>query len=113
MQTDSVHRRIELQSAADLHYLRSNARRSARRIIDLHLPPAAAPDGGEEDGLRRGVEGLVEEYIKNTFLSARHSISINGLEPSATERMFLEDESQQGDGTCLLFELGTCFGSWH
>ncbi|KAF2237309.1 hypothetical protein EV356DRAFT_31834 [Viridothelium virens] len=98
METESAHRRIELQSTADLHYLRSNARRAARGIIDLHLPPTAALEGGEEeDELRRGVESLVEQYIKNTFLSARHSISINGLEPSATERVFFEDEPQAGD----------------
>ena len=98
MEIESAHRRIELQSPADLHYLRSNARRAAKRIIDQSLPPAAAPDAGEEDELRRDVEGLVDEYIKNTFASARHSISINGLEPKATERLFLEDDPQQGDG---------------
>lgn len=103
MEVESAHRRIELQSPADLHYLRSNARRAARRIIDQNLPPAAAPDGGEEDKLRRDVEAFVEEYIKNTFTSARHSISINGLEPQATERLFLEDESQQGEGICYFF----------
>ncbi|KAL9094386.1 MAG: hypothetical protein Q9165_003236 [Trypethelium subeluteriae] len=105
METESAHRRIELQSTADLHYLRSNARKAARRIIDLHLPPTAAPEGGqEEDELRKGVESLVEQYIKNTFLSARHSISINGLEPGATERVFFEDEPQAGDGIC--YSLG-------
>ncbi|KAL9072277.1 MAG: hypothetical protein Q9157_005167 [Trypethelium eluteriae] len=107
METESAHRRIELQSTADLHYLRSNARRAARGIIDLHLPPTAALEGGEEeDELRRGVESLVEQYIKNTFLSARHSISINGLEPSATERVFFEDEPQAGDGICYSLDTG-------
>ncbi|KAI9696634.1 MAG: hypothetical protein M1820_008083 [Bogoriella megaspora] len=95
--THSTHRRIELQSAADLRYLKSNARRAARQIIDLHLPPTAAPEGGEEDVFRRAVESSVEEYIKNIFASALHSVSINGLEPTATERMLLDDDSQEGE----------------
>ena len=112
MEMESAHRRIELQSAADLHYLRSNARRAARQIIDLHLPPTAAPDGGEEDELRRGVEELVEEYIKNTFKSARHSLSINGLEPNATERSFSEDESQDCDGRSIVSSFRVSVNSW-
>lgn len=81
---DSAHRRVELQSAADMTYLMANAKRAARAKIDLHLPPSAAPEGGE-DVLRRRVEELVDEYIRNVFASARHSISINGVEAGELE----------------------------
>lgn len=79
---DSAHRRVELQSAADMTYLMANAKRAARAKIDLHLPPSAAPEGGE-DVLRRRVEELVDEYIRNVFASARQGISVNGIESSA------------------------------
>ncbi|KAK7533242.1 uncharacterized protein J3D65DRAFT_75962 [Phyllosticta citribraziliensis] len=77
---ETAHRRVELQSPADLTYLVANVKRAARQKIDLHLPPSAAPEGGE-DVLRRKVEELVDEYIRNTFASARHGISINGMSP--------------------------------
>ncbi|KAK8211673.1 hypothetical protein BKA81DRAFT_288367, partial [Phyllosticta paracitricarpa] len=77
---ETAHRRVELQSPADLAYLVANVKRAARQKIDLHLPPSAAPEGGE-DVLRRRVEELVDEYIRNTFASARHGISINGMPP--------------------------------
>ncbi|EOD48993.1 putative kinetochore protein mis14 protein [Neofusicoccum parvum UCRNP2] len=79
---DSTHRRVELQSAADMTYLIASAKRAARAKIDLHLPPSAAPEGGE-DVLRRRVEELVDEYIRNVFAGARHGISVNGIEAAA------------------------------
>ncbi|KAK7712872.1 hypothetical protein SLS57_007616 [Botryosphaeria dothidea] len=87
---DSAHRRVELQSAADMTYLMANAKRAARAKIDLHLPPSAAPEGGE-DVLRRRVEELVDEYIRNVFASARHSISINGVEAGELEEDVTEE----------------------
>lgn len=77
---ETAHRRVELQSPADLTYLVANVKRAARQKIDLHLPPSAAPEGAE-DVLRRKVEELVDEYIRNTFASARHGMSINGMPP--------------------------------
>ncbi|KAK0660333.1 hypothetical protein DIS24_g3443 [Lasiodiplodia hormozganensis] len=87
---DSTHRRVELQSAADLTYLMANAKRAARAKIDLHLPPSAAPEGGE-DVLRRRVEELVDEYIKNVFASARHGISVNGVAAGEVEEEVTEE----------------------
>ncbi|KAF2147282.1 uncharacterized protein K452DRAFT_217512 [Aplosporella prunicola CBS 121167] len=87
---DAAHRRIELQAPADLAYLVANAKRAARQKIDLHLPPSAAPEGGE-DVLRRRVEELVDEYIKATFASARHNIEINGMPP---QELLGEEELQ-------------------
>lgn len=56
--TEKAHRKIELQSPADLTYLIANVSRAARLKLDRHLPPDAAPEG--EDALRRRVEQLVE-----------------------------------------------------
>ncbi|KAK5168778.1 uncharacterized protein LTR77_006087 [Saxophila tyrrhenica] len=75
--TESAHRKIELQSPADLTYLIANLTRAAREKIDRHLPPDALPEG--EDAMRRRVEVLVDEYIRNTFGLAKGSIEVNGM----------------------------------
>ncbi|KAI9827629.1 MAG: hypothetical protein M1819_006918 [Sarea resinae] len=84
------HRRIELQSPADLSHLINNVSRAARARLDLHLPPiepekGGAAEGDGEDALRKRVGELVEGYIEETFLSASHSISINGLDASEAD----------------------------
>ncbi|TKA55501.1 hypothetical protein B0A49_10315 [Cryomyces minteri] len=90
---ETAHRRIELQSPADLSYLVANASRAARQKIDLHLPPSAAPQG--EDALRRRVEEPVEQqYIRATFALAKPSLSINGMDPAAE----LLSAAQKGEG---------------
>lgn len=58
--TERAHRKVELQSPADLAYLLANVQRAARQKIDTHFPPEAAPEGGE-DAMRRRVEELVDE----------------------------------------------------
>ncbi|KAF2455410.1 hypothetical protein BDY21DRAFT_396889 [Lineolata rhizophorae] len=75
---ETAHRKIALQSPADLAYLEATARRAARRKIDQNLPASAAPTG--EDALRRKVEELVEEYIRTTFSLARPNLSVNGID---------------------------------
>ncbi|KAF1984384.1 hypothetical protein K402DRAFT_447672 [Aulographum hederae CBS 113979] len=87
---DTTFRKIELQSPADLIYLESNIKRAARDKIDRALPPSAAPEG--EDALRRRVEELVDEYIRNTFAGARGNISINGIDVKDV------DESESSGG---------------
>ena len=57
--TETVHRKVELQSPADLTYLIANVSRAAREKLDKHLPPDATPEG--EDAMRRRVEQLVDE----------------------------------------------------
>ena len=57
--TETAHRKVELQSPADLQYLIANVSRAAREKMDRHLPPDAAPEG--EDAMRKRVEQLVEE----------------------------------------------------
>lgn len=93
---DSVHhRRVELQSPADFTFLEGNVKRAARRKIDLHLPPSAAPVG--EDELRKKVEELVEQYIRNTFAAAKQNISINGMDTEEVERHEVGEEFEPFD----------------
>lgn len=75
------HRKIELQSCADLTYLLTNIRASAAQKLDTAFPPSAAPEG-EEDALRSKVEQLVHEYMNATFSLALPSLSINGIDGS-------------------------------
>lgn len=106
------HRRIELQSHADLTYLQQNLAKAAREKLDLHFPPqhstrGAAPAevitlGGavsqsaeereadqnrnkengqeDEDPFRQNVRHLVDEFLRQTFQSASHSVSVNGID---------------------------------
>jgi len=57
--TETAHRKVELQSPADLTYLIANVSRAAREKMDKHLPPDAAVEG--EDAMRKRVEQLVDE----------------------------------------------------
>lgn len=57
---DTAHRRIELQAPADLAYLMNNATRAARAKLDLHFPPSAAPESGD-DAMKKRVEELVDQ----------------------------------------------------
>ncbi|SMR54506.1 unnamed protein product [Zymoseptoria tritici ST99CH_1E4] len=80
--TESTHRKIELQSPADLTYLIANVSAAAREKLNKHFPPDAVQG---EDELRGRVEGLVDEYIRNTFNGAKDSISINGMDRAELE----------------------------
>ncbi|KAF2102009.1 hypothetical protein NA57DRAFT_73448 [Rhizodiscina lignyota] len=75
----SEHRKIDLQSPADLAYIHSHMSRSARDKIDRALPPAAAP-AGEEDKLRRRVEELVDGYVKSLWEGVRMNVRVNGID---------------------------------
>ncbi|GAB7346607.1 hypothetical protein MBLNU459_g1748t3 [Dothideomycetes sp. NU459] len=75
---DSAHRKIELQAPADLTYLVNNATRAARAKLDLHFPPSAAPETGD-DAMKKRVEELVDSYIQATFSAAKSNLAINGL----------------------------------
>ena len=98
--TASAHRKIELQSPADLTYLIANVSRAARSKIDTHLPPDAAPESGE-DALRRRVEVLVEEYIRKTFEGAKEGISVNGMGVGEMEEVL--KRVGEGEGEFLSF----------
>ena len=57
---DPHHRKIDLQSPADLTYLLNNIKRAAQEKIDVAIPRSAAPQG-EDDAYRTKVEELVQE----------------------------------------------------
>lgn len=75
---EAEHRKIELQSPADLAYLTSQIRTLARKKLDLHLPPQ--PDTTEPDELRKEVEEMVELFVAQVLAGMRHNISINGID---------------------------------
>jgi len=92
---DSTHRKIELQSPADLSYLISNTSLAARGRLDTHFPPLSNPEtitaangsgntnGGqakEEFDLRKRVEELVQAYIEEVYKGVKGNVSVNGLE---------------------------------
>lgn len=103
--TSAAHRKIELQSPADLTYLIANVTRAAREKIDRHLPPDAAPEGAGEDAMRKRVEELVDEYIQRTFAGARENVEINGMETGEMERELAKAGTGEGVYTSLLREL--------
>ncbi|KAF3490975.1 uncharacterized protein GIQ15_00492 [Arthroderma uncinatum] len=72
------HRKVELQSTADLSYLYTNTLTVAREKIDLHFPPSANDDS---DPMKERVRSL---FINKTFTSAIPSISINGIDTTAS-----------------------------
>jgi len=122
---DTTHRKIELQSPADLAYLVNNASRCARERIDIHFPPSANSDHGNLDAssnsaqnkstistvsgkgsndtqpsqevdMRRRVEELVAAYLEGTYSGVRANVSVNGLEGRELEGMTGESEGMAG-----------------
>jgi kinetochor protein Mis14/NSL1 len=59
MDSESVHRKIELQTPEDLTYLISNVRRAAQTRLNEAFPPVDGADGDDE--LRSRIEVLVNE----------------------------------------------------
>ncbi|KAF3763805.1 hypothetical protein M406DRAFT_341225 [Cryphonectria parasitica EP155] len=78
----SAHRKIELQSPEDLTYLINNVRRAAAEHIGAAFPPVEGDDA-QEDELRVRIEGMVNDYIHQTFTLAAPNLSINGFELDA------------------------------
>ncbi|KAF1949302.1 hypothetical protein CC80DRAFT_276954 [Byssothecium circinans] len=75
---DPEHRKIELQSPADLVYLASKIRATARQKLDLHLPNQ--PNTAEPDEFRKHVENLVDAFVAEVLAGLKHNISINGID---------------------------------
>jgi kinetochor protein Mis14/NSL1 len=73
---DPSHRKIELQSPADLTHLTQKLRTLARQKLDLHLPPQQ--DTTSPDELRTQVESLVDAFVAQILSGMRQNISING-----------------------------------
>lgn len=96
---DSEHRKIELQSPADLAFLTSQLRTAARNKLDLHLPPVS--DTSEPDELRRQVEDLVDAFVAQVLSGMRNNISINGIDVVQHSRAGA-DADPDGDENMLL-----------
>ncbi|KAK2802228.1 hypothetical protein FQN50_007408 [Emmonsiellopsis sp. PD_5] len=77
------HRKIELQSPADLAYLYTNTITLSRQKLDLHFPPSANHHN-DPDPMKERVRELVDEFITKTFTTATPSIAINGLDAHST-----------------------------
>ncbi|KAF1820627.1 uncharacterized protein K489DRAFT_382552 [Dissoconium aciculare CBS 342.82] len=94
--TETAHRKIELQAPEDLTFLVAKLSEAARERIEKEFSTAAAAaaateqgkDGGigvdingeDQAALRRRVEELVDEYVRETFSAAKDSLSINGMD---------------------------------
>jgi kinetochor protein Mis14/NSL1 len=89
---DSPHRKIELQSPADLTFLTTQLRTAARQKLDLHLPPVS--DTNEPDELRTHVEELVDAFVAQVLQGMKGNISINGLDVIARGRAGEDDEME-------------------
>lgn len=77
----TAHRRLDLQSPADLAHLKRAARRAARSRIDLHLPPATADATlGGQDALQKGVEERVSVFLDTTYDGVARNTSLNGVD---------------------------------
>lgn len=67
MTTESLQRKIELQSPEDLSYLIRNVRSAAATRLNEAFPPVAA---GGDDALRTEIEALVNEVRSAILCSA-------------------------------------------
>ena len=74
------HRKIELQSPADLAHIEANIRRAAREKLDLHLPTV---EGAGEDELRKKVEEMVDAFMREVGRGLRANVWVNGLDVEA------------------------------
>jgi len=85
--SSTTHRRIDLQSPADLAHLHHTASRAAAAKLDRDVPRNG---NGEEEGkgansLRSAVEEEVAAYIDRIFEGAGKNVFVNGVEAEAVE----------------------------
>ncbi|KAL8675408.1 MAG: hypothetical protein Q9168_000239 [Polycauliona sp. 1 TL-2023] len=86
---DPHHRKIDLQSPADLTYLHTNIKHSAQQKLDLAIPASATHANDPNDSFRPQVQQLIQDYITQTLTLALPSLAINGLD---AETSMLADE---------------------
>lgn len=77
---DPEHRKIELQSPADLTHLTSQLRTLARSKLDQAFPPQPSTSTLPPDDLRAQVESMVDAFVAQVLSGMRHNISINGVD---------------------------------
>ncbi|KAL9042922.1 MAG: hypothetical protein Q9180_000245 [Flavoplaca navasiana] len=90
---DSHHRKIDLQSPADLTYLHTNIKHSAQQKLDLAIPVSAIPANDPNDSFRPQVQQLIHDYITQTLTLALPSLAINGLD--AETSMLVDDKGNE------------------
>ncbi|KAF2711500.1 hypothetical protein K504DRAFT_465248 [Pleomassaria siparia CBS 279.74] len=76
----TAHRKIELQSPADLTHITSHIREAATQRLNNALPPSDASHPQEPDAYRAKVEELVESFVSDVLQGLRSNVSINGLD---------------------------------
>ncbi|KAI4098996.1 MAG: hypothetical protein LQ339_006189 [Xanthoria mediterranea] len=91
---DPHHRKIDLQSPADLTYLHTNIKHTAQQKLDLAIPASATPANEPDNSFRPRVQQILSDYITQTLTLALPSLAINGLE--AETSMLLADDEKQG-----------------
>ena len=121
---DESFRKVELQSPADLLYLRDKLLARAREKVDAAIPPrppsllgvkdpvGSGPGAGAtEDDVRTRVLELVEKFVQDLFKLASHSVTLSGVDANGVDW-------GNGDGAALvegqlmwqfrLQEIGIC-----
>ncbi|KAL9024094.1 MAG: hypothetical protein Q9196_006767, partial [Gyalolechia fulgens] len=81
---DPHHRKIDLQSPADLAYLHTNIKLSAQEKLDLAIPAVVVPAATGPDTFRPQVQQLVQDYVAQTLTLALPSLAVNGLDADAS-----------------------------
>ncbi|KAL8970478.1 MAG: hypothetical protein Q9197_003789 [Variospora fuerteventurae] len=94
---DPHHRKIDLQSPADLTYLQTNIQLSAQQKLELAIPASANP-AGASDAFRPQVQRLVQDYIAQTLSLALPSLAVNGLDADDSMLLAGGARSSSGDG---------------
>ena len=90
---DSHHRKIDLQSPADLTYLHTSIKHSAQQKLDLAIPASATPANDPNDSFRPQVQQLIQDYITQTLTLALPSLAINGLD--AETSVLVDDKGNE------------------
>jgi kinetochor protein Mis14/NSL1 len=92
---DPTHRKIELQSPADLVYIHTKIRTAALSKLNLHLPPVA--DTSTPDDLRAAVEAAVEAFVAAVLSGVKSNVSVNGMEMSMLDDAAHTEDGVQGE----------------
>ncbi|KAF2258104.1 hypothetical protein CC78DRAFT_572728 [Lojkania enalia] len=90
---NAPHRKIELQSPADLTYLTTLLRTTATSKLDLHLPPVT--HASEPDDLRAAASQHLDAFISQIVTGLRQNISINGQDVMSGEAVYSVVEKEE------------------
>jgi len=85
--SSTTHRRIDLQSPADLAHLLHTASRAAAAKLDRDVPrnEEGNAEGSSANSLRSAVEEEVAAYIDRIFQGAGKNVFVNGVEAEGVE----------------------------